>query len=130
MITGQGAATTLAGILLERMADKQMDKFVANQRTNSENDKDDKEKPVMRTGLWAFSRHPNYLGEFVFWLGLWIFGGALFDSLSVAGPVLMLGLFLLVSIDLMEQRQLKRRGKAYADYISEVPALIPFTKWS
>jgi steroid 5-alpha reductase family enzyme len=126
-ITGYGVLTTLAGILLERTADRQMDKFVASQRGETTSNKE--ERHVMRSGLWAISRHPNYLGEFTFWLGLWVFSGADFFSLASAGPILMLGLFLGVSIDLMEQRQLKRRGKAYLDYTHEVPALVPFTKW-
>ena len=56
---------------------------------------------------------------------MWAFGGCRWAELSVAGPALLLFLFLGVSIDLMEVRQLKRRGDEYRKYIAEVPCFLP-----
>jgi len=76
------------------------------------------------TGLWARSRHPNYLGEVAFWWGLFLFvpaaGGPWW---TVAGPVAMTMLFLFVSIPLMERHMADRPG--YAAYAARVPALLP-----
>ena len=80
---------------------------------------------VLDRGLWGVSRHPNYLGEWSFWFGLWLMGGAQLRSYSTLGPVLLLLLFLFVSIDLMETRQLKRRGEAYREYQRQVPSFFP-----
>jgi steroid 5-alpha reductase family enzyme len=118
-----GTIVTIIAILLEATADRQMDAFIANVKLGK--------KPsgsVMRAGLWAWSRHPNYLGEWMFWLGMWIFGGCRISCWSFAGPIAMLALFLGVSIDLMEVRQLKRRGDEYKAYIRDVPRFFPLLR--
>ena len=68
--------------------------------------------PIALTAGTAWARHPNYFGEWLFWLGLWLAGGA--ESLGVGwsalGPLTMTALFLGVSIGLMETRQATRKG--------------------
>ncbi|GAJ06174.1 unnamed protein product, partial [marine sediment metagenome] len=63
----------------------------------------------MSTGLWAYSRHPNYLGEVMFWWGLFLF--ALAADLShwwvFVGPLAMTVLFIFVSIPMMDKRNLE-----------------------
>ena len=60
------AAVTATAILIELVADIQLHRFL-NHR---------KEGEIMKTGLWAYSRHPNYFGEWLFWAGLALFGVA------------------------------------------------------
>ena len=66
----------------------------------------------MDQGVWAWSRHPNYFGEFGFWLALGLFGLAASPSdwwwLS-SGRSAMLAMFLGASIPMMEKRSLERR---------------------
>lgn len=57
-------AVTLMGILFETIADQQLRSF---RKTNT-----DKQR-ILDTGLWKFSRHPNYFGEISFWYGLALF---------------------------------------------------------
>merc|ERR1712232_1220568 len=90
--TPAGVAVMATGTLVEALADRQMDKFAAEQREETESTS--VAKPVMDKGLWAWSRHPNYFGEWLYWLGLWIAGGARVNSCAVAGPGLMSFLFL------------------------------------
>ena len=114
-----GFGVCAAAVWVEARADAEMDTFAAMPRTARE------AVPVLRTGLWALSRHPNYFGEWSFWLGLWIMGGAQLASWSVLGPTALLALFLCVSIGLMEDRQVMRRGDAYRDYQFTVPRFFP-----
>lgn len=70
----------------------------------------------------------SYLGEILLWVGLAAFAlGAAGPcaAASSVGAVLMLALFVGVSIPLMEARQLRRRGDAYAAYMRRVPMLCP-----
>ena len=109
---------TGGAILIEATADEQRRRFVkANPGPGA----------IMDTGLWRYSRHPNYLGEVMFWWGLFLF--ALAADLSywwcVAGPAAMTLLFVFISIPMMDKRNLERRP-GYAEHMKKVPALIPW----
>ena len=60
-----GAALALGGTALEFFADNQLRRFRLASPPPG---------PILESGLWAWSRHPNYLGEILFWLGLAVFG--------------------------------------------------------
>ena len=105
-----GMVIVLLGTALEFFADRQMHAFLTQSNNSAE-------KKSCRSGLWNYSRHPNYLGEMTVWWGvfiamlpfspeLWYFG---------AGAVAVTALFNIVSIPLMEKRQLARRPD-YAEY--------------
>ena len=84
------------------------------------------EGEVYRAGLWSFSRHPNYLGEILFWVGLFIAAlahGFHFYWTGI-GAVAMIILFVFISIPMMEKRQLRKDG--YREYQDEVGMLLPF----
>ena len=115
-----GSVVILLGILLELFADHEMHTFLSTT----------KEKKVCQVGLWKYSRHPNYLGENLIWLGLYI---ALVVSLPeywylCIGFIAIFLLFEFVSIPLMEKRQKERRSD-YFDYIKSTPRMVPFTKF-
>jgi steroid 5-alpha reductase family enzyme len=107
---------TFGAILLETIADQQLYKFVKN-RENPDK--------IINRGLWKYSRHPNYLGEILFWWGLFIF--ALASDLSfywaVIGPISMSILFIFLSIPLIEKHKLEKRPE-YAAYKKRVSMLI------
>ena len=117
-----GAAITVAAlaILLEAIADGQMDSHIAAKREKRT------DAQVLRTGLWAWSRHPNYLGEMTWWWGVWLFSRAgtpapaLFPGL--AGPLSITFLFTAISVKLLEDRQLANKGDEYRAYMREVPS--------
>jgi steroid 5-alpha reductase family enzyme len=112
------SVVTAAAIIIETTADQQLRRFV---RTNPQSRK------IMSTGLWAYSRHPNYLGEIMFWWGLFIF--ALAADLSfwwvVVGPLAMTVLFVFASIPMMDKRNLERRP-GYEEHMRRVSAVIPW----
>jgi steroid 5-alpha reductase family enzyme len=107
---------TLGSILLETIADQQLYKFI-KYRENS--------RQIISTGLWKYSRHPNYLGEILFWWGLYVFAIASDFSFfwTIIGPTSITILFITVSIPLMESRNLKMKPE-YAEYKKKVSRLI------
>jgi steroid 5-alpha reductase family enzyme len=111
------AIVTLAAIVVETTADRQLHRF-----------KKDTNKPgaILNSGVWARCRHPNYLGEILFWWGLYVFCLAASPDRwwFVIGPLAMTGLFLGISVPLMD-RHLRARKAGYAEHIQRVPALFP-----
>ena len=81
---------------------------------------------TMKSGLWKYSRHPNYLGEILFWFG--IFGFSLSQSLDnwwlIVFPFSMLSMFIFASIPMMDNRSLEKR-EDYLEYMKETPSLLP-----
>lgn len=109
-------ALGLAAVTLELVADAQMRRFVVAHPGTA-----------MDQGLWAWSRHPNYLGELGFWLSMALFGIAAAPGdwwWLLVGVAVMLAMFLGASIPMMEKRSLQRRPQ-YQDVIDRVPMLLP-----
>jgi steroid 5-alpha reductase family enzyme len=114
------ALFTFFAILTEWLADEQLRQFRKNNAKNA----------IVRSGIWNFSRHPNYLGEIGFWGGVFLFvisstGLSSFTGYwTVIGLFSMMVLFKFISIPMMEKRN-KTRKSGYAEYIEQVPALLP-----
>jgi len=110
--------TGLAGIWFEWQADRQLNAFVRRKQVVGE---------TLRTGLWRYSRHPNYVGEILIWWSLFFFGVAAdpaWAKWAVLAPAAMTAMFLFVSIPLLEKRSLDRRA-GYQRVIEETSMLIP-----
>ena len=108
----------LCGIGLEWLADRQLHRFVSGEKQPGE---------TLRSGLWRYSRHPNYLGEMLVWWSLFLFGLAadpVWAKWAVLAPLAMSAMFLFVSIPLLEKRSLERRAH-YQQVIDETSMLIP-----
>lgn len=114
------AVVTVTAILLEATADRQLRRFAAVPANRG---------AVIEEGLWRHSRHPNYLGEILFWWGMWLFGLAAAPHWwwTVVGPVAMVLLFVTVSVPMMDRRSLERRP-GYAAYMRRVPGLVPLPR--
>jgi steroid 5-alpha reductase family enzyme len=117
-LTALATVVGLAAVALELAADVQMHRFVATKAAGE----------AMDRGLWAWSRHPNYFGEFSFWVSLALFGIAAAPAdawwLSL-GALGMLGMFLGGSIPMMETRSLERRP-GYQAVIDRVSRFVPW----
>lgn len=114
-----GILVILFGICLEFFADRQMHIFLHG------NEKMD----VCTVGLWNYSRHPNYLGEISIWVGVFLtmIPFAPEKWYYAIGMVCMIILFNVVSVPMMEKRQLSRRP-AYADYRKSTSKLLLWLK--
>jgi steroid 5-alpha reductase family enzyme len=112
------AVVTAGAIVIETAADEQLQRFLTSPREPGQ---------LLDTGLWAYSRHPNYFGEVVFWWGIWWFGLAAHPAFwwTVIGPLVMTALFVLISIPMIDRRSLVRRP-AFADYSRRVSSLVPW----
>ncbi len=108
---------SLSAALMQGIADVEMHKFRKNRTT-----------PFIRTGLWKYSRHPNYLGEILMWwgIGLSVVIAAPNAYYLLAGAVANTILFLAVSIPMADKRQSSKEG--FDKYKSETRMLLPIKK--
>lgn len=112
------AAVTLIAILIELVSDIQLHRFLTHRKPGE----------IMKTGLWALSRHPNYFGEWLFWVGLALFGLAAVPSAwfwVVPGAVAMLVMFLVASIPMIDKRSVERRPE-YQAHMARVSGFVPW----
>ncbi len=111
------ALFTAGAILFEAAADRQLARFLRSAPPQA----------ILSEGLWSLSRHPNYFGEVAFWWGLWLFGLAAAPGWwwTAAGPLAMTGLFVLISVPMMD-RHLASRRPGYAAALKNRSAFLPW----
>lgn len=116
-LSGIAFVIGLAAVTIEFVADLQLHRFVRDRGPGQ----------AMIRGLWSWSRHPNYFGEFGFWFALALFGVAAAPAQAwwlFLGALAMLAMFLGASIPMMEARSLERRPD-YQDVIDRVSRFVP-----
>ena len=116
-----GLALWIFGFSIEVIADRQKTAFKKNQQ---------KDKEFITSGLWAWSRHPNYFGEITLWIGLTLIALPVLSGwqlVTLISPVFVYILLTKISgIPLLENRGMKKWGSdpEYIDYVNRTPALI------
>lgn len=111
-----GLLLLLFGLYWEVLADWQLQQFKANPANA---------KQVLRTGLWRYSRHPNYFGECCVWWGFYLFALAAGAWWAIISPILMTFLLLKVSGVRLLESTITERRPAYLDYIRNTNAFVP-----
>jgi steroid 5-alpha reductase family enzyme len=111
-----GVAVFGSGLAFEAVADAQLARFLADPRNRG---------GVMQSGLWRYSRHPNYFGDFLVWWGLGLVALAAGAWWALAGPALMTVLLLRVSGVTLLEKTIGDRRPAYAAYAARTSALFP-----
>ena len=117
VIDGVGLCLWLTGFTFEVVGDGQLMRFQS---------KPDHRHRVMDRGVWRYTRHPNYFGEFLMWWGLWIVSLPVGGWWTIFSPLLMTGLLLKVSgVSLLESTIADRRPE-YAEYQRRTSAFLPW----
>ncbi|MDH3621932.1 MAG: DUF1295 domain-containing protein [Gammaproteobacteria bacterium] len=106
----------ITGFVFEAGGDYQLARFKA---------RGDSKGRVLDTGLWRYTRHPNYFGDFCIWWSFYLFAVASGGWWSIASPILMSILLLKVSGVAMLENTIADRRPAYADYIRNTNAFFP-----
>ena len=110
------ATLWLVGFVFEAGGDYQLARFKAG---------DDSKGRVLDTGLWRYTRHPNYFGDFCIWWSFFLFAVASGGWWSIASPLLMSVLLLKVSGVAMLEKSISDRRPEYAEYIRRTNAFFP-----
>jgi len=113
-----GAAIAVAGFLIEAIADNQLTRFGLDPQNQGR---------VLDTGLWAWSRHPNYFGDTAMWWGVFLLCvSASHAWWTVIGPIVMTYFLLNVSGVPMLERKMADRRPEYAEYIRRTSSFVPW----
>jgi steroid 5-alpha reductase family enzyme len=105
------------GFLVEVVADLQLARF-RRQRSTGEG--------LLQAGLWRYSRHPNYFGETVLWIGVALLGVAAGAWWALLSPVMVLVVILWVSgVAVMDQHLSTTRGDPFAELTRTTSAFVP-----
>jgi cyclopropane-fatty-acyl-phospholipid synthase len=116
-----GTVLWVIAFLGESLADHQLSAFkkVAGNRGK-----------VLSTGLWGYSRHPNYFFEWLQWMAWFLFSlGSPYGGLAVISPLIILWLlFKVTGIPNVEEQCVRSKGERYKNYQREVSAFLPWFK--
>ena len=112
-----GMCIWLFGFIFESLADRELASFAKDPNNKGK---------ILQTGLWKYSRHPNYFGEVLSWWGIWIIAISVSGGVwTIIGPITITVLILYVSgVPLLEERLKNRDG--YLDYTRKTNKFFPW----
>ncbi|MGA7966876.1 MAG: DUF1295 domain-containing protein [Gammaproteobacteria bacterium] len=111
-----GATIWLVGFLFETVGDHQLARFRRDPANRGK---------VLDTGLWRYTRHPNYFGDMVVWWGLYLLAAAAGGWWTIFAPILMTLFLVRVSGVTLLEKNLNESRPGYRDYVRRTSALIP-----
>ena len=111
-----GAALFVVGFAFESVGDWQLARFKASATDGQ----------ILDRGLWRYTRHPNYFGDFCMWWGLFGIGlGSWRELPAIAGPLLMSFILTRGTGARMTDRRMTASRPQYADYVARTSGFIP-----
>lgn len=111
-----GIALWLVGMFFEVVGDYQLMRFRRSDKSENE---------VLDTGLWRYTRHPNYFGEAVIWWGFYLVAMSAGAWWTIFAPLMMTFLLLRVSGVSLLEKDIAHRRPAYRDYVRRTNAFLP-----
>jgi steroid 5-alpha reductase family enzyme len=111
------AAVWLVGFVFESVGDAQLAAFRRNPASRGR---------ALDTGLWRYTRHPNYFGDALQWWGLGLLGVAAGAPWTLVSPAVMTFLLVRVSGAFLLEKTLVETRPAYRDYVERTSAFIPW----
>lgn len=115
-VAAVGAACWLVGFIFEAGGDWQLARFKANP---------DNRGKVLDTGLWRYTRHPNYFGDAMCWWGFYLLAAAVGGWWTIFAPVVMTVLLMKVSGVVLLEKTLVESKPAYREYVRRTNAFVP-----
>lgn len=112
-----GFVVWLIGMFFESVGDWQLARFKASEESKGQ---------VMDRGLWRYTRHPNYFGDFMVWWGLYLVAAAGGAWWTIFSPMVMSVLLMRVSGVTLLERSLKKRRPGYESYVARTSAFFPW----
>jgi steroid 5-alpha reductase family enzyme len=114
-----GISVWLFGFFFESVSDMQLLRFIKNPANKGK---------IMQSGLWQYSRHPNYFGEVVQWWGIWLIALSVpWGLLTIISPLTISILILFISgIPMLEKKMTE--NPAFRDYQKRVSVFFPMPK--
>ena len=117
LLAWAGAALWTVGFLVEWLADEQLRSFKADPSRRG---------TVLQTGLWRYSRHPNYFGELCVWWGIFLLACELpLGWLTVIGPIVYSYLVINITGQRTLDKKLAREKPGYREYMETTSGLVP-----
>jgi steroid 5-alpha reductase family enzyme len=105
------------GLFFETVGDIQLARFKADPANAG---------TVMNRGLWRYTRHPNYFGDFMVWWGLYVVALASDGTWwTILGPIVMSTLLIRVSGKALLEKSLSKRREGYAEYVATTNGFFP-----
>jgi steroid 5-alpha reductase family enzyme len=112
-----GAALAVIGILFETIGDLQLVAFKADPANNGK---------VLQSGLWRYTRHPNYFGDACVWWGLYLIAAETgLGAWSIPGPILLTFLLTRWSGVPTVEGRMRRKKPEYEAYVQRTSGFIP-----
>jgi len=105
------------GLAFETVGDAQLARFLADPANAGR---------VMQTGLWRYTRHPNYFGDALVWWGMGLVAASAAPAWVLAGPALMTFLLVRVSGVSLLEKNIGERRPGYAAYVARTSAFVPW----
>jgi steroid 5-alpha reductase family enzyme len=104
------------GVFFEAVGDWQLARFKADPANKDR---------VMDRGLWRYTRHPNYFGDFCVWWGIYLIALAAGHWWTIGGPVVMTALLMKYSGAGLLEKTIGKRRPGYAEYIRRTNGFFP-----
>jgi len=116
-----GLCIWIVGFAFETVGDAQLRRFLQNPSNQGK---------VCNTGLWKYTRHPNYFGEALMWWGIGTMAlGTPWGVIALISPITITGLLLYVSgVPLLEEKSMK--NPLYREYAQHTPKFFPRIPWT
>ena len=107
----------LIGFFFEAVGDRQLVRFRANPNNKGK---------VLQTGVWRYTRHPNYFGDATQWWAYYLVALAAGGWWTVFSPIIMTGLLMRVSGVRLLERSLKETKPGYEEYVETTSEFVPW----
>jgi steroid 5-alpha reductase family enzyme len=117
LVAWVGVAVWLVGMFFETVGDLQLQRFREDPASRGK---------VLDTGLWRYTRHPNYFGDSCVWWGIWLVAASAWPGLlAVLSPLVMTWLLARGTGKPLLEKDIADRRPEYADYVRRTSGFVP-----